>query len=72
MSSSERFKGSSDLTAGEASKLGSFDGAEPRDEDAEPNYHDHLGSTQQDHYEMDRMGKTQELRVSMAIVGLQV
>ena len=49
-------------TAREGSKPDSFDGVDTPD--AEDNYHGHLGSTRNDNNDMERMGKTQELRVS--------
>lgn len=71
MSLSEGIKGQSDISAREGSKSHSFDAADAQDGDAEVNYHDHLGSTRQDHFEMDRMGKTQELRVSDEMMNVQ-
>jgi hypothetical protein len=62
-SGSEEIKGSHAVSsAREGTKLDSFDGVDAGD--AEDNYHGHLGSTRNDNNDMERMGKTQELRVS--------
>ena len=60
-SGSDNIKGEANTTAMDGNKLDSFDGIDATD--AEDNYHGHLGSTRNDNNDMDRMGKTQELRV---------
>lgn len=60
-SGSDNIKGEANTTAMEGNKPDSFDGIDATD--AEDNYHGHLGSTRNDNNDMDRMGKTQELRV---------
>lgn len=61
-SASEDLKGThAATTAREGSQPTSFDGIDG----AEDNYHGHLGSTRNDNNDMERMGKTQELRVSI-------
>lgn len=56
-------KVSPNVSEGEASKVASFDGIEAPD-DVDDSYHSYLGSTHNDRQDMNRMGKTQELRVS--------
>lgn len=62
-SDSSDVKGNAQSTATEGRKLDPFDRIDTPD--AEDNYHGHLGSTRNDNNDMDRMGKTQELRVSI-------
>jgi len=61
-SGSDNIKGETNTAVMEGNhKLDSFDGIDATD--ADDSYHGHLGSTRNDNHDMDRMGKTQELRV---------
>ena len=59
--SDNNIKAEPNTSAMENNKLDSFDGVDGGD--VEDTYHGQFGSTRNDNNDMDRMGKTQELRV---------
>ena len=61
-SGSDNIKGEANTSAMENNKLNSFDGVDVGG-DAEDSYHGQFDSTRNDNNDMERMGKTQELRV---------